>query len=610
MNHVQGPLFARIGSAFATSLLVMQAITSPAAGQDLSVDLLPQGDQSGAAPSWLCFDALNPPPPAQLAILEKLNYQADLLAGATSSSSFSAGFFNWSDQGEPASITWSLAQDGVSIPGGGDNGPTEDNSLFATMNAKFGGNQQLWIDNIQSTFDRWEELTGLTFTRVSVPGQEWDNGAAWGTAGNDINLGDIRVSSRTIDGGGGILAFASFPTNGDMVLDKSENWTSGSTDRFMRNIVAHELGHSLGLGHSCPVTQSKLMEPFISTAFDGPQHDDVRGMHRLYGDEFEFNNGGASAAALGPMPPGEYTFGEVPGSSISNTRILSIDDSEEKDWYRFTVSEPTLLTVEVTPFGFEYEATGQNGQTGQCSTGNFVESNKASDMSLQVRSSPTSIILGSADRNGLGKSEVLPNVLLPGQGHYYIRIAESNTPELVQLYELQTITESCSVLAQDCNQNGIEDDCEIVSFSSPDFDLSGVLDSCEPFSADIDTISLAAGGTANFTLDAGSAFGDMTYWLFGSVTGNSPGLDLGGGVLLPLNYDAYFLRTVQKPNQSPLSSSLGTLDAGGEASASFSLPPGADPSLAGIEFSHAFAALDAQLVAAFASNAMPTRLIP
>src|SRR5262245_53899318 len=199
-------------------------------------------------------------------------------------------FFNspvqWGSQGQPITITWSLVPDGLNIPGDLNVGDaTSPSSLFASMDAKFGGiaNRAQWISQIQSCFDRWSLLTGITFQRASVAGQAWDDGAAWGTPSNAVR-GTIRIAMHPIDGPNGILGFCYFPSNangqgGDMVLDSAEGWGDNTGGYLkLRNVVSHEMGHGLGLMHVCPVNQSKLMEPYLSMSFDGPEHDDIRGM--------------------------------------------------------------------------------------------------------------------------------------------------------------------------------------------------------------------------------------------------------------------------------------------------------------------------------------------
>ena len=109
----------------------------------------------------------------------------------------------------------------------------------------------------------------------------------------------------------------------------------------------------------------------------------------------------------------------------------------------------------------------------------------------------------------------------------------------------------------------------------------------DALSADVATMSIAAGGVQNWSLDAGVANGGRGYWIFGSLAGTSPGLVLGS-VCLPLNFDLYFNYTINHPNTPPLTNSLGALDGVGMASAAFSLPPGSNPGLVGLTVNHAY----------------------
>lgn len=123
------------------------------------------------------------------------------------------------------------------------------------------------------------------------------------------------------------------------------------------------------------------------------------------------------------------------------------------------------------------------------------------------------------------------------------------------------------------------------------------------------TISVAAGGAQSFDLSGGAAEAGQLAFLLGSLSGTGPGIDLGGGHLLPLVYDAYTALTLATPNAPPLSNSFGPLNADGHAEAQFSLPAGSAPSLAGLHLDHAWVALDASGVR-FASNAVGVDLVP
>ena len=97
------------------------------------------------------------------------------------------------------------------------------------------------------------------------------------------------------------------------------------------------------------------------------------------------------------------------------------------------------------------------------------------------------------------------------------------------------------------------------------------------------------------------------YVLLGSLSGTTPGIPIGL-LVLPLNPDAYLTFTLTSPNTPPLGNSLGLLDAFGEAAASFTIPPGSSPALAGLTLHHAYVVFGPMVV--FASNPVPLRLVP
>lgn len=124
------------------------------------------------------------------------------------------------------------------------------------------------------------------------------------------------------------------------------------------------------------------------------------------------------------------------------------------------------------------------------------------------------------------------------------------------------------------------------------------------------SISLAAGGQQGLALNAGTSRASWFYRVLGSVTGTSPGIDFGGGIVLPLNVDAYFNLTVNKPFLGPFGSYIGLFDELGIAEASLMLPSGVDPDLAGITLFHAYLAAPIFGEIEFASNASSVLLVP
>ncbi|MFT5287641.1 MAG: hypothetical protein ACI8TQ_003829 [Planctomycetota bacterium] len=127
---------------------------------------------------------------------------------------------------------------------------------------------------------------------------------------------------------------------------------------------------------------------------------------------------------------------------------------------------------------------------------------------------------------------------------------------------------------------------------------------------DVTSIPLSKGGMQLLSLDGGVSRADWHYWMFGSATGATPGLDFGNGVVLPLNWDGYMRLTLQNPNLNIFSNFIGQLDSMGRATAMLKLPPGSAPSLAGISLNHAYLASPSIAGADFASNAEAIMLIP
>ncbi len=119
---------------------------------------------------------------------------------------------------------------------------------------------------------------------------------------------------------------------------------------------------------------------------------------------------------------------------------------------------------------------------------------------------------------------------------------------------------------------------------------------------DVPRVSLDDGGQYSMSIDAGVARADWFYWMFGSASGIAPGLDFGNGVLLPLNFDAYFNFTLNKPFSGIFSNYIGQLDANGRATATLTIPPGTDPTLGSLVLNHAYVATEMLGSIEFASN--------
>lgn len=112
----------------------------------------------------------------------------------------------------------------------------------------------------------WANYAPLDFKEVKDPG-----------SGSRV---DILAQTEKIDGRSGTLAFAYFPSVGDITFDKDEAW---SESMFLETTV-HELGHSLGLDHENDfraIMNSVLKNRFSDEAF--LLQDDINGIQSLYG---------------------------------------------------------------------------------------------------------------------------------------------------------------------------------------------------------------------------------------------------------------------------------------------------------------------------------------
>ncbi len=325
-------------------------------------------------------------------------------------------------QGDPTVLSYSFVDDGVNIPNAGfGSGPSD---LQATLNGIF-GSTAAWQQRFHDVFDRWEEVSGLTF--IFEPND--DGAPLHNSSGQPGVRGDLRIAGKSLDGqsGSNVLAYNYFPNNGDMVIDTDNvNFWSSSSNNYLalRNVISHEHGHGMGLAHVCPANQTKLMEPFISTAYDGPQLDDIQAANRFYGDRFEDNNNQGQAADLGTFGPGNYQIDDV-----------SIDDNSDNDWYAFTVPGFNTASVTVTPVGATYLNGPQNGD-GSCSSGTNYNALNVHNLGIELRDQNGTTIIASSNSAGAGSAETIPSEdLVNGPGTYYVRVFGDSTNN-IQLYRL------------------------------------------------------------------------------------------------------------------------------------------------------------------------------
>lgn len=128
----------------------------------------------------------------------------------------------------------------------------------------------------------------------------------------------------------------------------------------------------------------------------------------------------------------------------------------------------------------------------------------------------------------------------------------------------------------------------------------------EAFSVDVDNVSIGGLGSQVMTLDAGIANAGRQYYILGSVTGVTPGLSLASGAHIPLNPGPYFFLLLDFPNIL-IASQIGLLDGAGQATATFTVPPGTPTSLIGFTLQHAYVLLNPK---DYVSNVVDVTLDP
>lgn len=333
--------------------------------------------------------------------------------------------------GDPITITWGIVPDGTPIDGYyNSQGEPDDepSNLVATLDSIY-GSSAVWMPLIQDAFDGWSEVAGITF--VHEPADDGQTVPTFGSTGAG-QLGarpDVRLSGHRIDGNYAIVAYARQPNfGGDIVIDTNDAFfgdlSLGSLN--LRNTLAHELGHAMGLEHVCPGSgmgsKKKLMEPIIVQDFDGPQHDDLLAMNENYGDVREPDDSIETALTLG--------FGI--GGSLAQTN-LSVAGVSDEDWIEIPSEVGLAVNVSLQPYGETYLYADSVG--GAC-TGvvpSQIDTFIHQDLAVQVLAADGVTEVAFVDAAGLGGDETISELSVPGGG--FLRIVGDGGSE-PQVYDL------------------------------------------------------------------------------------------------------------------------------------------------------------------------------
>lgn len=399
--------------------------------------------------------------------------------------------------GDPVTLTWSFIPDGTNLFDS-DSTSLLPSDLISRLDSEIGAGPggsdytlRPWFHLFEKSFNRWAALSGLTF--VYEPN---DDGQRHGSEDGVLGVrGDLRIGGAGLDGAGGTLAYNYFPADGgDMALDTDDFinlFVDPANDyRYLRNTIMHEAGHGIGIDHTNSSDAAFLMEPSINTDFDGPQHDDLRGAHWLYGDAFEKapagrNETAAFATPLGPLAAGgTLSIGAGgTGTVVGPTEIdfVSISNENDIDFFAFTIDSPLTLAATMTPRG----ATFEQGST-------FVTT-ETSDLSLAIFDTDGATLLGESAGGAAGVTETVAGLSLAQPGTYYARVRGplEAIGQVTQFYQLDLAASAFVVpLEGDFNADGLVDaadytlwrdtlDLPVAPFTGADHSGNGTIDNAD-----------------------------------------------------------------------------------------------------------------------------------
>lgn len=351
-------------------------------------------------------------------------------------------------QGQPTTLTWGFVADGTGISGGVGEAATNSSLIsFLDTNVGSGGGgsdytNRPWFASFSSPYNRWGQLSGLTFNYVAYDDNVQINGTVNASTRGTLNVRpDIRIGGHSIDGqaGSNTLAYNYFPNAGDMVVD-TDNITffsdSGSSYLRTRNTVAHEGGHGLGIDHLESSTNRFLMEPFIDLNFDGPQHSDILAIQRGYGDKYEKGTGNdtsANATSLGNAASftGIGFDGDNATVAASNVDFVSIDGTTDTDFFSITLSQDGEFDVILESLGLTYQIQEQ----GVPASGITVDTRLLNNLALALIGTDGSTVLATSNSGAAGVTESILDRMLTA-GTYFIRVTGSD--DRAQFYSLAT----------------------------------------------------------------------------------------------------------------------------------------------------------------------------
>ncbi len=405
-------------------------------------------ESNPGAASIACYPS--DPTPEQLAYIRRVRALAPTQS-PIDPSRFILDTFCWQAGGSvgvgggalPVDLTYSFPKDTTIWGLSGISQPLAS-ELNQKLIALFGsGNLDLGREHIRQAMASWRRAAGVRYQEVA------DDAAPMDQLESRVGTrGDIRIGGNSL-GIQFFLAYNAFPSaqgggiagGGDMFLNTSyfqAQWFNNPADnfRYFRNVVAHEHGHGLGLIHTTPCDNTKLMEPFISLLFDGAQIDDIRAVQRNYGDRLAPNHTPAQATDLGELSLVGSGPKSVRESLLSTNGSTGINGTNQ-DFFKFSLAEARQVVLSAQPTGGTYPQGSQIAECEGLGIAN-VNASAAGDLSLELRDASGFGVLFTSAAGGPSVTESLTATLQPGT--YYARVFDVgfNPPanQEVQLYNL------------------------------------------------------------------------------------------------------------------------------------------------------------------------------
>lgn len=202
-------------------------------------------------------------------------------------------------------------------------------NLFVTYDPRYATVK--WQKEFARALQSWAAVTPLNFRLIPDDGS---NSGASGLIQGDTRFGDTRMGAFSTGTAGSYLAYAYYPygsttKGGDLFLNSWEVFKIG-TSIDLYSVVAHEVGHTIGLGHS--TTYPSVMYSTVTGVYPNLTSDDIAGIQAIYGprkpdfyDAQAANNSAATATPLTLSQEGSFDL------------VADLSSVADIDYYRITV---------------------------------------------------------------------------------------------------------------------------------------------------------------------------------------------------------------------------------------------------------------------------------